>query len=521
MKKSKLIILVAVLLATVLLLSSCALDWDDVFLTVTANTKASYQGAEKLTDLLGAEPQDRCGELVYFTAPTHAGKPKHIVYNMLLGRVVYFGVDTETVSITVTLELVGENPLILERATTTPAQTDGGYTTITLYKANGVSVVSTPNTEAAFEVACDLVYLDGKYYRVDNQGGVSFAFDYAPGAARPQIFATNDRYYYAQSENAYTVYTRDSMRLVSYFTFPSYAENTNFMILSNGNILSQYMIVESDTAEKYSVIFEGKKVTLVTQIFDVADGESETIEADYVLKSGTSAAVSGREWEKNGMDGEELENFATVWMIDGTRLNTEESLLQMVSLNKKGEIEDVLTIEGQNVRSIEMVGETRWILHTVLGMAYLVDQEGEILGEVSNAELHENRFFVSGKIYDLSMQVLYDYGKDSATLLKKMNNSVLLKNSQGDIVCLVSGQLLTVVKADDEKLDYCGAENGYYIVRDASDPAAVKYDVYNDVGTKILSLRDATDPQFVAAGENATLICAYNADNIKVYYRLS
>ena len=57
-------------------------------------------------------------------------------------------------------------------------------------------------------------------------------------------------------------------------------------------------------------------------------------------------------------------------------------------------------------------------------------------------------------------------------------------------------------------------------MRDASAPDAVKYEVYNDVGAKIAVLDGVADVAFVASSEKASLICGYNSENRKVYYRL-
>ena len=521
MKKTKILMIIAALLSTVLLLCSCAMEWEDVLVTVQGASKPSYQSLEKVNDLLDAEMREQCDEMVYLTAYTDAGKIKHIVYNLELGRVVYFRVESDAIVANVSFKRVYGTALIVESVTTTALESGASFVTTTLYKPNGVSVATTMNAEPVLESACDLIYFEGKYYRVDGEGAISMAFEYAPTAARPAIFAMSETYYYAQNKDTVAVYTRDGMHLVSHFAFPSYAQKPNFMILSNGNLLVQYMIAETDTANKYTFIYEEEKMTLVTQIFDVEEGELETIEADYLLKYGAGSAVYEEAWQKNGLNREELPNFATVWMIEeGERQDLQENLLQMVCLNDEGEIEDVLTIEGQNVQGVRMIAENRWILTSVLGTEYLVDQEGKVLGQVNNAEYHEARFFVGGRIYDLDLQVVYDYGKDGATLVKKMNNGVILKTYNGDIVCFANGESATVVGVKDATHRFYGAQDGYYIVRDESDAAAVKYDVYNDLGVKIFTLQDVTEPGFVASGEKSCLIFGCNADGKKVYYRL-
>ena len=521
MKKSKTLMMVVALLATVLLFCSCAMEWEDVFVTVSAESKPSYQSLEKVNDLLGAEMREQCDEMVYLTAYTDAGKIKHIVYNLELGRVVYFRVETDAIAASISFKRVYGTALIIESVTTTALGSGASFVTTTLYKPNGVSVATTMNAEPVFESVCDLIYFDGKYYRVDLEGAVSVAFEYAPTAARPAVFGMSEIYYYAQYKDTITVYTRDGMRLVSHFSFPSYAQKTNFMILSNGNLLVQYMIAEAQTADKYTLIYEEQKMTLVTQIFDVAEGELEEIEANYLLKYGASSAVYEEMWKKNGLNREELPNFATVWMIEeGARQDLQANLLQMVYLNDEGEIEDVLLVEDQNVQSIRMIAENRWVLTSVLGTEYLVDQEGKVLGEVNNAEYHEERFFVGGRIYDLNLQVVYDYGKDGATLIKKMNNSVLLKTYNGDIVCFANGESILVTRAGDAAYRFYGVEGGYYVVCDEGDSTAVKYEIYNDLGVKLFTLQDVTQPCFVAAGERSSLIFGYNADGKKVYYRL-
>ena len=515
MKKTKFLLLLLVMLAAILLCCSCGYDWEDTFLTVPPETAVPYQTAERLSALLDAEVVDQKGELVYLISSVDEELEKHIVYDLFAGTVVYSRPETGITQIELSLESVYEAVLIVERVETARAGDTVAVTT-SLYSKDGATVASTTNADPTLELACDLIYFEGKYYRAYDNGGVSFAFDYPATAKRPALFAMSAKYYYATYDDVCTVYTREDMSLVSYVGFPSYAKNANSMVLSNGNILMQYMIVHPADAEEYTLFFGGEKVTLVTQIFDVEEAKTERIDTTYMINDSVSAVIAAKEWKKKGLDAKELPNLVTVWMIDGVYLNTESTASQTVTIGDDGEIEDVLTVEGQQITEIQMLGENRWCLHTVLGKKYLVDKKGTVLADLSDAQLHGKWILAAGKIYDLGMQELYDYGKDSATVLKMIDNAILLQNGNGDVVCFTGESTSLKVTGASDSATYYEARGGAYILRDS---LSAQYTVYSHIGTKLITLEDVQAFEIVAQGKGATMICVTNEEG-KVYFRL-
>ena len=516
MRKSKIVLLLALVLATVMMLSSCgfgAFSWEDALLTVTPEATTSYTAATKIADLNDAVREATEGDLVYFTARTDSGMQKHVVYNTKLNRTVFSAVESENTTISVELVAFYQTAVI-EVVTYTEALDTGITTQLTaLYTPDGTKLAESKNPNAYYEIEKDLLYFEGKYYGAKSNGEVVFAFDYSGAANRPNITDMTAEYYYDVDGDYIAVYSRNDLSLVASCLLPSdYMENFEYCVLSNGNVLVQYLFVEPDTAEDYTMIDdEGKKYTLTTLIFDVESNKIEEIEADYWLDYGFSAATDYEQWQDLGINEEEIYNAAVVYMIENERVNFDYQAMRFVSLSDKGAIQDVLEINGEYVQFVDVVAENKWIVHTYLNNAYLIDNTGKVLADITNAHVLEKMIIADGVIYGMDMNVLYNFGADGATLIETFANGVLLRQANGDVAYYTNGNTIAITAITNTAVTYYESQDNYFVVRDASDILSIKYIVYNDLGAKIATI-EAND---IDCAES--MIRAYSIDGVAYY----
>lgn len=534
MKKRKLLVLTSLFLMVVMLLSSCAthrMMMDGEQYRDTAPTPTSAAAVEAL---LGAARESNCEELVYLTDIVIDGSDshkKHIVYNLATNAVVLTVTETLTTRVDVELhEGYNENAYFTVKTTSWQMveSVPDNYTYKTALCAANGSVVAEAEGLLNVQTEFDLLAFDGKCYRMDQDGAIAHAFDLGDFAQLPELTGkANDRYFYGDDDGLVILYD-DTCKMLTHYQAPSDALFVMSNQLENGNVLVQYLITETEESKDYTFIVSNNsggipkgKYTLVTKLIKKS-GKVKDLNLDWILmnvmnnEQGDLAEMMGY---ARGYD-----NLAIAFEIVDERIEDEMSKFKLVKVSNsgkvKGEIKQV--IEGQIALNFDFIGTNRWVARDVSEREFLINEKGKVIGEVTGAEDSNAVYFiVAGKLYDYDLNMVYDYEAAKQHIYDGddgiMRHGVLLEDEDGAVVCYANIGATPIIDKDAAREIVTIAQN-YFVVADRTDPSNVKYDVYNDVGTKLITLDYLPDD--VATFDGMCLLQYISADGKCVYYRL-
>lgn len=541
MKKFKALVLIAALLLSVLLLASCAesKDMQDLFDgTAYVDDTPSVTAAVQVEALKGATYQSQAAELVYLTDIVIDGENSHqknIVYNLKTNAVVFEATATLTTDIDVTLGTQYDAGYFLVE-TTTWQLVDGvnlnyEYKTA-LVAANG-TVLAEVDGRVAPSTQADLIAFDGKCYRIAKDGTIAYAFDLGDFATLPTITAKTEKYYYYIDASGNEVLVYDlNCRLVAYYTMPDYAAAMQAYPLAGGDVLIQYIVAEPDDAEDYTFLlptgsYYGTtapgKYTLHSLLLRSGKNKTKELDLDYFIVD--VDRMTDDSWVEAFGLSDDCDNLATAVEIADQRVDTSATAYRAIVLSDsgkvRGELEKLITAQTTVIPSL--INTNRWIVSNADSGRFLVNEKGYVIGEVTGYDArNESYYLVGGKLYDYNLTAVYDYEDADLEVYNDyegvLNHGVLFENKDGEIICYTNGNSTTVIAKDSARSLHT-VTDGYFVVRDATDPANIKYDIYNDVGTKLVTLDYA--PTTVMTAENGVCLLSYlQSDGKSVYYRI-
>ncbi len=556
MKKFKLVSFLALLLTAAMLLVSCGSGGTEIksLLDKDATAQTSTYGAiEKVSGLTDVSRSGSKGDLYYFTSSVTVGTDaytKHIVYNAATDKVVWEQTDSETVkNRPVLVSEYDENSgksfpaFFIVQKTYYETLSDNAYPTVSggkvsLHSLTGTEVASETLTKqeasasgTRYAVKMDLVLFNDVLYRT-TEGGLERVTEVSPFAGLPalsDLTAYMGDYYYACDEGEGVVKVYDAeLAFVSSYKLPTYAEEKSFHILKNGDILAQYVYEEDSLSDKYSFIDEGTKYQFVTELISAKNGSAKQIQYEYVLDyvSVLTDELAGRSGIKEGS----APHLAVGTKIENRRMGEQAMLI----LDDKGNAKELAEFNGDRLQQILLLADGRWAI--VAGEhAYLVNEKGEILGDIVAGTPYESFINCDGKLYDYDLNVLYDYDAANKDWYSGIGDGAIFReydeseNAYSYYLFTGSSDLKKIVDAEDEDVTFYDVTADYYVLKkrtvDMYEVATYKYVYYNLQGESVLTLTSATSSgntlSMVGSGESYALYTAKNADGDTVVYRIA
>lgn len=419
MKKSRLIALLLVVVLAVSLLSSCALfgGSGDVKKLLddegTFEVKAAASSAIEVSALAGyTTTENSDGDLVILskTDSDYSGTPtstSYAVYNVATSSVVKTFTNYSSSSSNYTSVYVGEvNEVSYFYTVSAYYGSDETTYTTELFDANGNMLTSVSKSTAPTTVdGTNLIKFADEYFEAKD-GALNRAFEANPFNAIPNIIAASDEYYYAQDGNFFAIYDKQFEKLAT-CELPEYYDDYECGVLPGGNLLIQYRYIVDFFADKYDVLDSEDmvKYNVVTLIL-TAKGKVKEVKADFVIEG--IYEVDEEMIAENVLNPKKFEDVSLVqgYKIEDNRIAYEFSGL----INKNGKVTELPELEGEGVLSVMAVAANRWVVITETYTYYLINEEGEILGTISEGvDVCGDYLVADGKIYDWSLNVLLDY----------------------------------------------------------------------------------------------------------------
>ena len=561
--KKNLFTIAAMMLCIVMLLSSCSLLSGNIqfkkFIDkdYQPDIDASRTTVEKL-DINGKLLYPATGNIIVLQGLNKTtDRATYTVYNLAANKVIWQGENSfaeiaggdETVSYTLQLKEVSiedENVCltIVTKETRTVTSFAKTVYDVTVWAEDGTEVVTCKNVdeekvEDSIWTAADLFSIQEKVYRVSKDGSVEYAFDWSSARQKPISYLTKAGEYYVdfshfEGESSVSIYD-NSLNTVATYVPPAYdvlgSDSTLFdltthtHILSNGNVIVQYVVGQDILAKKYDFLLLGGKYNLHTILLEAKTGKVKDLELNYIIREVTF----GVENEDMGI-GKDVENVAIAYPIEDGRINQSGSAAKLLSLKNNGKIAGALELPltGMTVEyGITAVAHNRWFINAVNGRSYIVDENGDIVGEDFIVSKRNGDFFLmDNRIYDWNLDVKYDLSSEKIDSIYVMNHSVFFQTKEGAYKLYANGELKTLAEADavaDSKRFVKYLCKGAYLVMDANDAAGTKYEIYNDQGVLLDTIVGNKTPEFCAMTEDGVILLyaqVTGSATDTVYYRI-
>ncbi len=536
MKQAKVFSLLAVLLVAAMLLSSCGLfGAGEIKLKKLLNDDATVEAfpvptvATELPDFTDMTLDESDGALYHFTRVS-GSNTLHKVLNLETGNTVLSLEGSRMLTYAVSLGTVTYGNSIWNTEGyiwVLKSETINGliYKTTYLYDELGtlVAEISGEVTASAYE---GLLKFGNAFYRV-SENSIKKIRDLSPLAKHPEPeVQIGDRYYEIEELNdgvRVTVYD-EMLDPVSTYKTPASAKDPVYTVLGNGDLLLQYLLYLPEGSEDYTALLEDGgellPVELVTVIVNSKNGKAKEIDCDYYLM--LMSYLPEDEVTELGLNADRVSGYAHGVKIENGRIpEADLDDCCLLFIDSDGDLYSVKDFMGAHVNSVILWANDRFGVGTEDGRCYLVDGEGELIGEATNATPLGNRYLVcDGKIYGTDLRVLLDYKVGGFTLEYTIEGDGILyfKNERGELFTWNgSGEPTAVKKGDDAVRNYTVYLWGYAVTDYENDQIVL----YNVNGTDLLTL-DTVYPGIAPLGfSDAAFLISASVDGHTVYYRIA
>lgn len=468
MKNIRFFAVAAFLLAAVISLSSCSggvadiSSFDEIFNKNYAPENDVTENVAEIKELNNAQFVEAKGEFMTFVKGEADAGLARMVFSARNKKIVYMAQSNSSESIEVTL-YSGVPAFTVTRTSIACAdQVNPSDSVCELYDAMG-NLVATAKASAQKPVLfADTVLFDGASYSIsDNGGALTKIADIPENLYIEDCSDWNDKYFYTYGE-VVNVYTRDFEHVYSWQS-PSWAKDLSCNMLSNGNVLVQYLKPLDNLTEKYDVYElsdisgEVLKYELFTVILNPTNESESNIELSYVVDQITTRQELFRASDDNGMYNDGFDNIAYVYPIEGKQIDSSEASADIVFMTNQGKVQKSLKIvDDQRAALPTCVAENIYIVPTSFGTA-LVDIDGNLLNQISNVNINVsgNNIVSERNVYNLKMEEVYLLD-DNTEIITTLCGTLFLKqgsDSAYTVVAIRGDSVTNVMKYDSSALE--------------------------------------------------------------------
>lgn len=349
--------------------------------------------------------------LVFTKSNAKSGEKKLAILNAETGAVVYtLTKEEDDAKIITTASVTNYGNESFIRVTTTN-RTDKNNVTYTykLLTSLGKEITSkTTKSQTSISVTPklnDLYEIDEKLYKIED--GVATLKQEIGLAGIPSYNVKTEKYNYVFDDAKLFVYDKDNKN-VALWEAPVNADDGDFFVLSNGNVLIQYVVMLPWDAAEYDVYENAMyKYNLTSLIFDVETKTAKELELDYYVEYVDNALTNEDFYDTFAKD--KLHNVVTYVKIVDKMFNENDVVYADMTDN-------MLTI-GYLAEEVagqydfaELIADNRFIVETESGMKYILNEKGVVLGEVTGADFNEIPGYIlkGNKLYDFDLNVVFD-----------------------------------------------------------------------------------------------------------------
>ena len=319
----------------------------------------------------------------------------------------------------------------------------------TLYYAEtSVSVGSVRENEISYNYDAGMAKIGDYIFKVVD-GEVSHVENATASVGNVDKYMNG--YYYDINEKGITVYD-GNMNLYGFVRVPSYGYSNKF-VLSNGNVLIQYQILQDPYGDDYDAIevYEdgAYKTNLVTMLYNLEKNTAKEIKLDYFVEEVETKNLA-----------EKVDNIAYMFEIKDNRIdwNNEAMIVAKLSNNGKvgtiyGKAEDYLVNAEVNA-----IATNRFLAKSISGEKVLYNEEMEKIATFTGEARVNEQYIVDGnKYYNFDGLLIADTSEYSGVVYYANGNAMFKKadidNNTAEYFLLANGTISKVATV------YTGAED--------------------------------------------------------------
>ncbi len=364
-----------------------------------------------------------------------AGEVKYAVINMETGALVYrlykentsptiSGISPATITRTASIHSIGtSNYYVITEITTDTSERYNTKYTYTIYDMSGGKITSATkannNFSYNFGYNSEGFVFEGKLYEVDEDGVITQNMNYGSPAGATSYSVSTETYNYKMASSAFYVYDAAGTYLNSY-EVPADADDASFHVLANGNVLIQLTTELPYDAEEYTyeaynrygdVEIQDAKYKLTTLVYNAATGATNEVTFNHLVVDVDNEFIN-KDFAEKFTSGK-FENIATLYTIENKHINLHE--IYYMSMKNDLTFVERLGCEIPNQVGIATLVDTnRFIARDKAGNAYLLNERGEVIGDVTACYSNittfgaKRCFYTGGKYYDMNLQLIYD-----------------------------------------------------------------------------------------------------------------
>ena len=296
---------------------------------------------------------------------------------------------------------------------------------LTLYDGEGDAIASyTGERDLEPTLVNNLVVFNNKAFKIDGNNA-SLAFERSPLASPiPECDYISDKYNYVINKSNVQVYD-DKYEPVASYNAPSSATSFWCNIMNDGNVLIQYTIQQSEDARSYDILLEGKKYKLESLILKVKKDKVKSVNLKHLVFDVENGIVN-KEYSSIYT---KPDNVAEIYEIEDRCVDFNNP--RTVWLKKNGKIKKYL---DENITAqkgvLELVADNRLVATNKQGQSFLLNEKGEILGELTGAikadALREGYIIFDEKIYTYDLKLKLDLNEEGYSLVGNAGSYALL-----------------------------------------------------------------------------------------------
>ncbi len=422
----------------------------------------------------------------------------------------------------------GSPKITLYEGYVTVSKTDNGKQTTSVYSAKGDHLASISG-DAVLSVGENGFTSGDVFYRVEN-GLLVKTYEVPPFFNSDTLIFVGD--YAVYEKESSVVYYDESFAPVACYEVPGEAVQHSFHLLSNGNLLVQYMIALAPSEKNYDVMISGLlSCNLYTYLYEPAKDKASELDLDVIVGSVYNKYNGGIDENTDFEDvfTDEVVNVLEYAMLKDGQPDTVHSYY--VTLTNDGKVGDSLNgfIKDQDGLITPLKNGT-YAVPTKTGYAIL-DADGALkTGLITLGTATGYGYLQGSKVYSSEMKLAVDlssYGNVS-----KRENAVLYSKTVAGTVeyYIYTKDGERRIEGPKDKTFSVYLYDNYYTVSYQSKynlvPSFYYYrtDVYALDGTLLLSYSD-TDAQdkyyslsVLAETEDSMIVCYLNADTMLESY---
>ena len=322
----------------------------------------------------------------------------------------------------------------------------------TLYTALGEKILSKQvgeNENIKVEKICDtadgkgvLCLIDDKVYEIrEDVATYCFEVGFSDISSEKIGYYINNRFYRMSGRE---VYVYDSnFKLMAYYAIPAGWSSDSKHILSNGNVLLQFSKKLDEDERNYDYKLSDTKYELCTVLFDIQTEKAKELDFDCYVSDVQNKVTDPEFFEKTFVDGA-VENLVTLSPIVDKAIDNLNK--RVACFDNKMRLKGYLGAEISNQESVaEPLGNNRFAVTNKADQKFLIDQKGNVLGEISGATYDATLglFVKDGKYYDLDLKQVFDENEIEYACLGSGNGYTLYLDSEKEIYYIQRGISLT------------------------------------------------------------------------------